>query len=159
MITFQLPQGLNSHSYLIYLFVNIIDDTGGTTVYFLSKPVTVKPNDQLVESLIDSILHNETGTGLLLELNSGNLNLISKNAIALATVFNIQSIESTHSTSNSSTIDQMNNQMAWLREFLVRKVFDLSLSNITSIKIVSSVLSVATQTFEQVSSTIAVIKF
>ena len=160
VITLQLPQGPATDSYFIYLFVNIIDDTQGTTVFQLSTPVTVKPNDQLANSLAESISSNQdAGSPLILELNSGNLNLVSKNVIALSTVFNIQSAasNSTSSSVNTSAVEQMNNQMASLREFLVNKVASLSVSDISSIKVISSALSAATQSTEQVSSSTAVI--
>ena len=144
------------------MYVNIIDDTDGTTVYRLLNPITVKPNNVLIERLVELILYNDTSSPLLLELNSGNINLVSKNVIALATGFNIQSSSSSSLNSNSSrnsssAIYQMNNQMAVLREILVRKVVDLSVSNISSMKVISSALSVATQAVEQVSSDLAVI--
>lgn len=166
-ITLQLPQGPDTDSYFIYLFVNIIDDTDGTTVYLLPTPVTVKPNNQLANSLAESISSNDASSPMVIELNSGNLNLVSKNVISLATVFNIQSSMSLNSnnTLNNSAVSandtaaiaQINNQMASLREFLVNKMIGLSVSDISSIKVISSALSVATQTVQQVSATTAVI--
>ena len=147
--------------------MNIIDDTDGTTVYLLPTPVTVKPNIQLANSLAESISSNDASSPMVIELNSGNLNLVSKNVISLATVFNIQSSMSLNSnnTLNNSAVSandtaaiaQINNQMASLREFLVNKMIGLSVSDISSIKVISSALSVATQTVQQVSANTAVI--
>ena len=146
MITIQLPEGPSSDSYKIYLFVNIIDDTDGTTVYYLPNPVIVTPNNNLATSLADSITSSDPNCQFLVELNSGNLNTVSKNVISLATVFNIQSESQTAASSSSSgtvnltQIDQVNNQMATLREFLVNKVTELSVSDISSIKVISSAI-------------------
>jgi hypothetical protein len=168
VITLQLPQGPDTDSFFIYLFVNVIDDTDGTTVYFFPTPVTVKPNDALASSLANSIASNDANSPLVLELNSGNLNLVSKNVIALATVFNMQSSSNnagsnaTSSSSSNSSSDQnvqINNQMASLREFLVDKVSSLTVSDVSSIKVISSALSAATQTANQVSSNTAVRAF
>ena len=147
--------------------MNIIDDTDGTTVYLLPAPVTVKPYNQLANSLAESISSNDASSPMVIELNSWNLNLVSKNVISLATVFNIQSsvsLNSNTSLNNSAVsandtaaIAQINNQMASLREFLVNKMIGLSVSDISSIKVISSALSVATQTVQQVSATTAVI--
>jgi hypothetical protein len=167
VITLQLPQGPDTNSFSIYLFVNVIDDTYGTTVYFLTTSVTVKPNDALASSLANSIASNGANSPLVLELNSGNLNLVSKNVIALATVFNMQSSSNTagsnasSSSSNSSSDQnvQINNRMASLREFLVDKVSSLTVSDVSSIKVISSALSAAKQTANQVSSNTAVRAF
>ena len=123
------------------------------TVYNLPAPVSVTPNNGLATSLADSITSNDVASPLLVELNSGNLNVVSKNVIALATVFNIQS---SSPAVNSSQTAQINDQMATLREFLVDKVTELSVSDISSIKVISSALSAATQSQAQVSSKTAV---
>ena len=140
------------------MFVNIIDDTDGTTVYNIPTPVIVTPNNNLASSLADSISNSDPNCQFLVELNSGNLNVVSKNVIALTTVFNIQSNSPTSSTQsvNTTQVDQVNNQMATLREFLVAKVNNLSVSDISSIKVISSALSAATQSSNQVSSNTAV---
>ena len=149
-----MPQGPSEDSYKIYLYVNIIDDTDGTTVFHIRDPVTVMPNNELATSLANSIRGNEASNPFLLELNSGNLNLVSKNVIALSTVFNIQSKSSSSLLKNESS--QFDNQMAYLREFMVNKVAQLSVSTVSSVKVISSALSAATQTPVQVSSKAAV---
>ena len=149
-----MPQGPSEDSYKIYLYVNIIDDTDGTTVFHIRDPVTVMPNNELATSLANSIRGNEASNPFLLELNSGNLNLVSKNVIALSTVFNIQSKSSSSFLKNESS--QFDNQMAYLREFMVNKVAQLSVSTVSSVKVISSALSAATQTPVQVSSKAAV---
>ena len=137
--------------------MNIIDDTSGTVVYNIPTPVTVTPNNALANSLADSITNNDPNSPFLVQLNSGNLNLVAKNVIALTTVFNIQSSSSTSSTNvNLTQVNEVNNQMAALREFMVNKVTELSVSDISSIKVISSALSAATQSPDQVSSKLAV---
>ena len=90
---------------------------------------------------------------LLVALNSGNLNLVSSNVIALSTVLNIPI---TSSYSNSTENELLNNDMADLREFLVEKVSTLSISDISSVKVISSALASATQSTGQISSKTAV---
>ena len=137
--------------------MNIIDDTSGTVVYNIPTPVTVTPNNALANSLADSITNNDPNSPFLVQLNSGNLNLVAKNVIALTTVFNIQSSSSASSTNvNLTQVNEVNNQMAALREFMVNKVTELSVSDISSIKVISSALSAATQSPDQVSTTLAV---
>jgi hypothetical protein len=137
--------------------VKIIDDTSGTVVYNIPTPVTVTPNNPLANSLADSITNNDPYSPILLQLNSGNLNLIAKNVIALTTVFNKQSSSSaSNKNENLTQVNQVNNQMAALREFLVSKLMELSVSGISSIKVISSALSAATQSPDQVSTKLAV---
>ena len=158
VISLQLPQGPDTDSYFVYLFVNVIDDTDGKTVYYLTTPVQVTPNNNLANSLANSIANNDASNPVVLQLNSGNLNLVSKNVIALATVFNIQSTNNGNGSTTNSTIqsNQVNNQVASLREFLVTKISGLSVSDISSIKVIASALSAATQSPNQISTNTAV---
>ena len=86
MLSVQLPQGPSTDSYKIYLLVNIIDDTDGSTLYYLSNPVTVQPDNSLANDLASSITSNDANNQLLLNLNSGNLNIVAKNVIAITTI-------------------------------------------------------------------------
>ena len=151
----QLPQGPSSDFYRIYLFVNIIDDSYGKTVYNIPTSVTVMPNDALANTLIDAISSQNTNSPVYATLNSGDLNLVAKNVIALSTVFNIQS--NTMPTSNVTAISAQNNQMATLREFFFEKIGNLSISDMSSIKLIASAFSAATDTPVQISSKSAVI--
>jgi len=119
MLSVQLPQGPSTDSYNIYLLVNIIDDTDGSTLYYLPNPVTVQPDNSLANNLANSITSNNGDNQLLLNLNSGNLNIVAKNVIAITTILNFQSSDSDEN-STSSTNDQ-NVQLAGLREFMVKK--------------------------------------
>ena len=149
-----MPQGPSSDGNRLYLFVNIVDDSDGTTVYNIPTPVVVTANDNLADSLAQSITSNDPNCPFLIDLNSGNLNLVSKNVIALTSVFNIQSSSSNSSNSTSTMLE--NNQKSELREFMINKVNDLSISDISSIKVISSALSAATGTPQQINSKSAV---
>ena len=129
--------------------MNIIDDTQGTTVYKLNDLVQVFPHQLYTSSNIyESITNNEQNSLLLTQLNSGNLDLVAKNVISISSVINSQS------STNDPTI--ATNQMASVREFLVNKVNSLSVSDMSSIKVLSSTLSTITQTPQQVSTNLAV---
>ena len=79
------------------------------------------------------------------EINSGNLNLIAKNVIAISEVFNIQS-------SNDG-----NDHIASLRENFISKLTESAISDISSVKLMSSALSTASGKIDQVSKNAAVI--
>ena len=142
--------------------MNIIDDTDGTTVYTLPYPVTVYPNDNYTYSIIETLIDTNTYVDntdmtktistnqILLELNSGNLNLVAKNVVILAAVFN------TMSTASSSLSSDKHNQMTNLREFMVNKIAQLSVSDVSSMKVILSALSVATKNATQITKSMAV---
>ena len=168
-MTVQLPQGPDSDLNRIYIFVNVIDDQSGTMIYDIPTPVTVLPDNQLATNLANSISTNDPSCSALIALNSGNLNLVAKNVIGLTSVFNIQSLgnpvqtlTSSPSSSNANTnltsqINTLNNQFADLREFMVNIVSNLSVTDLSSIKVISSALSAATQTPSQITTNTAVI--
>ena len=126
--------------------MNVIDDSYGKTVYNIPTSVIVMPNDQLANTLSDAILNKNPYSNVFIYLNSGNLNLVSLNVIAMSTVFNIQGANSTQ-----------NNHVASLREFFVEKLVALSVSDISSIKLIASAFSALTYIPEQISFKLAVI--
>jgi hypothetical protein len=146
-VSVQLPQGPQSDSYKIYLSVNIIDDTYGVTAFVIKTPVIVMPNDALAMSLMQSMMNNDANNKMIIEMNSNNINMVAANAIALSTMFNIDSINETN----------INNDKAFMRDFMAAKVTGLSISDVSSIKLMGSALSKITETPQQVSSNTAVI--
>jgi len=152
-LSVQLPQGPMSDAHNIYLFVNIIDDTLGTTVCNLTSPIPVTPNSLLVQDLMGSISSNDMTNSIYADLNSGNLNLVTNNVVSLSTALNIQISESGGAIFLNSSV---NNQMASLRDYMIQKVSNLCVSDVSSIKVISSALSMATQVFYQISSSSAV---
>ena len=146
-ISLLLPQGPQADSYRIYLFVNVVDDTLGTTVYTLPSPLIVNTNDAILSSLIESIATKDMTSSIYADLNSGNLNLVTNNVISLMTVINTKTI-----ILNAST----NEQMSSLRDILIEKLIELSVTDVNSIKAIASALSSVTQVHYQVSSNSAV---
>ena len=145
----QLPQGPQSDSYKIYLSVNVIDDTEGLTFYQIESPIIVTPNNDLASSISNSMLTNDPSSQIVSQMNSHNLNLVSKSVISMSTVLNVES-----SGTNSSS--SANEQTATLRGYMAEKMSDISVSDVSSIKVISSTLSVLTKTLQQVSSSTAV---
>ena len=139
----QLPQGPDFDSFRIYLSVNIIDDTNGVTTYTLANPVEVRPNPDLLAV-------SSTNAQLMTELNSGNVNMVARNAIAFANGFNMQ-------FNTSQSMAQIS-QVAAFKELLVEKVTQLSVSDSNSIGTIASTLSSLTQVPDQVTANMAVRK-
>jgi hypothetical protein len=148
VISLQLPQGSQLDSYFIYLSVNIIDDFDGKTTFQLPSPIQVVTNNTK-SNIFDTIL-SSNGESLniqtLNELKSGNLNLISKNAIVLSNALNRQSLSYLFS----------DDQNALIREYIMDKLSSLSVSDTSSIKVLSTALSSLTQIPNQISANLAV---
>ena len=137
----------------------MVDDTSGATYYSIDQAVIVTPNNNLANDLTSSILTNDLTNPLFIGLNSGNLNLVSKNVIAISTALNLQSTSKNESSQNidsQTNKDETNNQVAQIREYLVEKISALSISDISSIKVISAALSTTTNSLEQITSNTAV---
>jgi hypothetical protein len=162
ILDIQLPQGPTTDSYRQYIFVNIIDDSNGIAVFTIDTPVVVTPNDALVSQLLDSLLSSsDVSSQFMLNLNSGNLNLISKNIIGLSSVLNTQqqmTSTSDNTSSNVNSNDATNRQMASVRELMVEKLTQFNASDLSSVKVLASTLSVTTKNSEQITTRLAVRK-
>ena len=147
-LTTQLPQGSDLFgSYQIHLSVNIIDNDDGITLYRLVTPVTVYPNSALYEMFTSG--KKDSSSQISRELNSQNLNLVCRNVIVITKSLSM------HFASSNQNVTFIY-QMALLREFLVTKVTDISVSDISSIKVISTALSTATQISSQITIKTAV---
>ena len=141
----QLPQGPQTDTYKIYLSVDIIDDAKGVSHYNITTPVTVNPNVPLLQSLTNSILSNGMSNQVMTSLNSGDFVLVTNNVIALS--FLIKNAQGNYSDESQYTL---------IRDYMAEKVSQLSVTNVNSIKVVSSTLSSLTEVTEQVSVITAV---
>ena len=92
-----------------------MDDTNGVTIYSLPSPVVVLPNTNLLSDPSSNVQ-------LMAELNSGNVNLVARNAIAIALGLNMQFDSSQTSASQISEVTAF-------KELLVNKVTKLSVSD------------------------------
>ena len=142
-----MPEGPSSDFYKIYLYVNILDDMGGTTVFPIVTPVTVYPFDDLAYNMVYSIVNESSVDQINAYINSGNLNILAKNVIPLSTALNIIS---------KRVLTTSDNLLARARKYMIDRVTESSLSDLSSIKVISSSLSASTETHEQVSSTTGV---
>ncbi len=133
--------------------VHIIDDSNGVTEYDISIPVSVLPSpNQILSNSTQSILYNNAYSELLLQINSGNLNLIALNLISLVRTFNMENFNNLSSQLNTQNI----NKQSEFLEFLLDKINELSISDTSSMKVIGSCLSELTKESDFVSSKIAV---
>ena len=149
-ISLQLPQGSQSDFYKLYIYVSIIDDSNGKTVYTFSNPVYVYPNKNQTSFLAEvyqSLFNNDPTNQLIVDLNSQSLNPVCNSVVLLASNMNSQSVLAE---------PKLINEMSKLRESLLNRVLELSLSNTSSFKMISSAVGQLTSVPEQISSSIGV---
>ena len=82
-LTTILPLGPSYNSYELMIFVQIIDDSNGITVYKLPYSVRVKPSVTAANKELQNLLNGKSNLFF-----SNNLKDLSKNIISLAYMFN-----------------------------------------------------------------------
>lgn len=155
ILAVQLPQGPESDSYKLYIYVNIIDESYGFTTYHVAKPVQVYPNTELVEKLLKTSLTNDPRNQAVVNLNTGNLKTVASFVTTLTTEINQKETFITNETDYNQTIAE-HNKKAELREVLINQLKDMPISDISSIKLFSTALSSTTQDTKEISRAAAV---
>jgi hypothetical protein len=90
----QLPQGAQSNSNKLNIYVNIIDNLGGVRVFDLDTPVVVTKNKDLVTTIANEVLNFNPSTDLSTlsqfaqDIYSGDTKLATRNIIILTSTLN-----------------------------------------------------------------------
>ena len=168
-LSVQLPQGPSSDSYRLFLSVNIVDNQHGLTIFNIPSPVIVLPDDIIFSNVTQAIRNNDLGNSFVQSLYTNDLYSLGQRVIALSTIANIKSnsitpfistsvVNSQISISNQpSNITQFNNEMALVRVRLAIQISNLTVLNVSGMKVMASALSTATQIPFQVTRQLAVI--
>lgn len=98
-----LPQGPEYDNYNMSMFVKIIDDTNGATIFNILTPINVKPDTVFTNSLLDDILNSNTSSQANKNLFSGDLRKTSNTISLLSQLLNSQSLNDKNSIDGSST--------------------------------------------------------
>ena len=158
MIVFQLPAGPSDDDHKIFLYAKIIDNAGGLTVFNLPTPVQVVENKALTDSLMSQILSNSPNSDFLNKIQTGSLQESSKSILAISTMINMDTSSSQSSTNGSSSEDdEAVNQRKKVREQLMNVVSGFTISDLSSIRLVTSVLSSLASNPNEISTTSSVI--
>ena len=134
-----MPQGAPDDNYNIYIYVKIIDNENGVTVYHIPSPIQVLPNTQAANLALNLVNSVDPNNQISQEINSKNLNLVSKNVLVLASVLNRASAALT------------NDQKSVIRDYLINKISSLTLSDMSSVNLIASSLSLLTSSPDQMS--------
>lgn len=96
-----LPAGLSTDSNKLYLFVQVFDNSGGITPYYITTSVVVEMKTSTLLSSQADILSGASSSPLVQSMKSADLSVASSAIIAYASSFN--QIASTDNSSSSSS--------------------------------------------------------
>lgn len=101
-----LPAGLYSDSYKLYLFVQVFDNLGAITAYYISTPVIVQMDMSLLVSSATDMLSGSKGNPLIDRMQSSDLSEASSAIISYAATFNqVAAGLLSNGSSNDSTVN------------------------------------------------------
>jgi hypothetical protein len=149
LFTVQLPSGTAT------LFVRITNNMGGVTTYWINQTVTLIVNSSMLTGLVSGLLSNIPTNNIVSALNSGSLQQTAQFAIAIGNTLN--SLSTTASQNSSNAILVSVDDCVAARAALVTAVASLPVSDISSLKLISSSFSSVTNTVGQNSLSSAVI--
>lgn len=135
-----LPAGPSEDSYKIYLYIRIIDDSNGFTTFKINNPVQVFINKSTIETTIAN-LNGLTNCPFVNSLQTGNLQEVAQTGQSLAMTLN--SMDFTDSDGNPLNESELNiatNKRANARAILTSFITETPISDIQSIKLISSVM-------------------
>ncbi|CAF0876239.1 unnamed protein product, partial [Brachionus calyciflorus] len=189
--SYELPLGPAFDNYKMYLYVEIIDNDDGSTIYYLNDSIVVKENTELLAGLMDSVTNfdpsSETNTKLfsgkpqvvLQVVNSitsmlnnqgfGDKNGQSGKAIVgfgpyqgIPSNANFDNLDSVNISSNyagapetnpndTSSFEENREKRSQVRDALFAQINSVSISDMSSLKLWSAVLTTATQASDELS--------
>lgn len=146
----QLPPGDTSDSNRLYVFVQIIDDSGSMAVYYITAPVIVPLQSSTLINNANDILSMTSGSYIVSCITSSDISVASSGIIAFWSSLN-QLISSGSLPSASLDLTQIQN----IAQIFTSSLDSYSLTSFSSIKAASSALSVVSSYTDLLSSTTA----
>ena len=107
ILCIQLPPGPECDNYLIYLFVKIIDNANGITVYNITYPVQVMADFDHLNGLLTQVASNDKNSTFYNKLINGNLQESGKGIISLMEVVNRNAFKPRSVIDSNSTNDTL----------------------------------------------------
>ncbi len=91
MLTTVLPKGDEIDNYQLYIFIQIIDDSSGISRFMINETVTVLPDENIKNNLVDQLVSQSVTSDFFNSLKSGSLKDTSTNVLALTSLLNVAS--------------------------------------------------------------------
>lgn len=148
----QLPTGESSNSNRLYLFVQIFDNSGGISAFYIASYLVVQLNSATLVASQSDILSMSSSSPIVQSLSSSDISVASSAIIAFSSSFNAASNSSNASSSQLSQAQQVS-------QLFVSAISNYDLTSMSSMKAAASALSVVSANPEYVSSDTAVLTF
>lgn len=133
----QLPQGLKSDGYKLYIFVQIIDDSDAITIYNIEKPIVVEVRQDILSQLSDQLVNDPENSEFFNQIKYGDLQQSSTSMISMSMLLKEQPDN-----------DQDNYK---IKDLFIQVTNDLKVDDLSSVKVISSVVSVLTENIQELS--------
>lgn len=157
ILNIQLPQGSKLNEFKLSLFVQVIDDADAITVFEIPGYLTVEPKEGITEGFAVELLNDQADSGFVKDLLSGDLQLAAKNIICYTSILNGQD-DSSNSSLNGIDLSPSDVKLS-IKEKFVNVAVELKVTDISSIKVLGSVLSVLTESTNEVNTDSVVMNF
>lgn len=132
----QFPSGDSSNSNRLYIFVQVFDNSGGITPFYITSPVIVILQAAALASSGQDVLSMSPSSPLVQSITSSDISVASSAIIAFSSSLNQAA---SNSTSNSSL---QTTQVQEIAQVFVNSIASYDLTDLSSIKAASSALSV-----------------
>ena len=96
-----LPQGPEYSNYTMTMYVKVIDDTNGASIFDIPTSITVIPDITFSNTLLNDILASNTKSEANKNLFSGDLRSASNVISSLSSLLNSQSFEDKNNAAGS----------------------------------------------------------
>ena len=140
------------------LFVRVRDNMGAVAIFYIAPKVTVTIDLNVLSNTVNNILQNNCGDGVVYALQTGNIQQTVQYTVAIAATLNAMSNSLDSNDTNSSQQQPLLDDRVAVKETLVNIATSLPLSDISSVKLVTSALSCLTNTIGENTLSSAVIK-
>lgn len=138
------------------IFVQVIDDSDAITVFEVPGELVVEPKEGITEEYTNELLNGLKNSVFVKDLFSGDLQLAAKNIISFVSIINAQDQVSSN-TSNSSDSSVAEEKLR-IKQLFVDIAIQLNASDISSLKVLGSVLSVLSESTAELNTDSIVIK-
>ncbi len=92
-ITAKLPAGPVYDNYNVYVYVKIVDNDNGITIYNLANPVQVRQNDTIIQTLLEDLIMEDPMSSLNQVLSIGEVEKVVQNVATLTSFINNDCLE------------------------------------------------------------------
>lgn len=135
LLVTQLPPGSKLDGYKLYIFVQIIDDSDAITIYEIEKPVVVQVRHDVLSQLSNQLANDPENSEFFKQIKYGNLQQASTNMISMSMLLK----------------EQPNNEQDnyKIKDLFIQAANDLEADDLSSVKVISSVVSVLTENIQE----------